>query len=313
VAGTPGTSDPEVSVVMITYNHAHFLTAAIQSVLAQTFTDWELLVINNYSEDNTVEIVEGFADPRIHLDNFRNYGIIAASSNRGISLARGKYIGFLDSDDIWYPEKLNRCLARLSQGFDLVCHGEHWVGQGWNKRIIYGPEFRATHEALLFEKNCLSPSAVVVRREHLVSAGGFREDSEIRNAEDYDLWLRLTRAGVRVGFVPEVLGQCRIHEGNLSNAILKSMQATLQVIAYHVKLRAGQTWFDRLRLRRRKAQVYLNAARGFYHLKHYPEAWPYFILAFKYWPLLFKLYPSVVFNFFRWMAVIERKPQAQSS
>src|SRR3989304_1110083 len=113
---------PLVTVVIPTYNHAHFLREALQSVRAQSFSEWEAVVVNNYSEDDTIAVVESFADPRIRLENFRNNGIIAASRNRGIALARGKYLAFLDSDDLWLPEKLACFISHLDGGFDVFCH-----------------------------------------------------------------------------------------------------------------------------------------------------------------------------------------------
>ncbi|MDP2842393.1 MAG: glycosyltransferase family A protein, partial [Acetobacterium sp.] len=92
-------SPPLVSVVIPTYNHAGFLREALESLVAQTFSDWEALVVNNYSEDDTLDVVEAFNDPRIRVENFRNNGVIGASRNRGIRLSKGKYIAFLDSDD----------------------------------------------------------------------------------------------------------------------------------------------------------------------------------------------------------------------
>jgi teichuronic acid biosynthesis glycosyltransferase TuaG len=83
------TVSPLVSVVIPTYNHAQFLRAAIQSVIDQTFSDWEAVVVNNYSEDDTVQIVASFNDARIRLVNFRNHGVIAASRNYGMGLATG--------------------------------------------------------------------------------------------------------------------------------------------------------------------------------------------------------------------------------
>jgi len=101
---------PVVSIVIPTYNHEHFLKKCLQSVVDQTFTNWEAIVVNNFSEDNTIAVVNSFHDPRIHLVNFKNNGIIAASRNKGIKLSRADLIAFLDSDDIWqthYPTHAN--------------------------------------------------------------------------------------------------------------------------------------------------------------------------------------------------------------
>ena len=116
VAGTglgaemPDAAPPLVSVVMPTYNHAAFIGEAIASVRAQTFPDWELIIVNNHSTDNTADIIASFHDPRIQHVLFRNHGIIAASRNEGFRRARGEFIALLDSDDIWAPDKLRRQL-----------------------------------------------------------------------------------------------------------------------------------------------------------------------------------------------------------
>ncbi len=92
-----------VSVVIPTYNHARFLGRALQSVMDQTYKNWEVIIIDNHSQDNTDEIVEAFKDPRITLLKIHNNGVIAASRNMGIRAAKGEWIAFLDSDDHWYP------------------------------------------------------------------------------------------------------------------------------------------------------------------------------------------------------------------
>ena len=121
---------PVVSIIIPTYNQAHLLVKCLQSVLSQTLTNWEALVINNFSDDNTIEVVNRFNDPRIQLVNFRNYGIIAASRNQGIDRSNADFIAFLDSDDIWYPSKLKVCIKELTGDRDLVCHNLKYVKNG---------------------------------------------------------------------------------------------------------------------------------------------------------------------------------------
>ena len=97
---------PVYSVIIPTYNPGHLIGRCLSSVIAQTFQAWEAIVVNNYSQDNTIEVVEGFRDERVRLFNFSNKGVIAASRNEGIRQAGGDFIAFLDSDDWWYPKKL---------------------------------------------------------------------------------------------------------------------------------------------------------------------------------------------------------------
>ncbi len=253
--------NPRISIVIPTYNHAHFLRTALDSIRAQTLGDWEAIVVNNFSEDDTIAVVESYDDPRIRLVNFANHGIIAAARNHGLSLTQAPFVAFLDSDDFWYPEKLQRCMDKLAQGYDLVCHAEVWVGPSEQRRTVhYGPEVRATYESMLLDGNCISTSAVVVRREWLQRAGGFSVQPEFVTAEDYELWLKLARDGARIGFVDEVLGEYLIHEGNQSRAALRNMQAVMSVFEHHRAALEGCTSAGRLR--RREAVILYSGARG---------------------------------------------------
>jgi glycosyltransferase involved in cell wall biosynthesis len=288
---------PIVSVVVPTYNHAQFLGPALQSVRAQTLADWEAIVVNNYSDDNTVEVVAAFNDPRIRLVNFRNHGVIAASRNEGIRLAAGELVAFLDSDDSWHPRKLARCVEAMAGGFDLVCHGEDWTREGAPpRRMIYGPASRARYARLLFNGNCISTSAVVVRKQWLAQVGGFREEARFVTAEDYDLWLRLARDGARIGFVDEILGEYRMHGGNASKALLRHLEAELAVVNDHFSALAAPGPFAGLRIRRRRALVYYGAGRGFQAAGNPREAWRWFGRALRESPFILRLYAAALLN-----------------
>lgn len=245
-------------MVIPTYNHAHFLRMAIDSIYRQTFTQWEAIIVNNYSEDDTKTVVESFSDPRIQLVNFRNHGVIAASRNYGISLARGEYISFLDSDDRWYPEKLERSVTVLAKGGDVVCHGEAWIKNNLEyRKVNYGPAKKAAYEPLLFGHNCLSTSAVTVRKSCIDQVGGFDEDPDCVTVEDYDLWLKLSKAGFKFDFIDEILGEYNIHDSNNSHSVLRQLQAELTVLEKHFSLREEWSVVDKLRRRRRLGRVYL--------------------------------------------------------
>lgn len=255
-------SSPLVSIIVPTYNHAPMLKEALRSVQAQTLTDWEAVVINNHSTDDTVDVVNSLNDPRIRLFNFRNHGIIAASRNEGIRQARADLIAFLDSDDLWYPEKLERSVAAIANGAELSCHGEIWRQ---DDRIVasmqYGPLERADYRTLLFEGNCLSTSAVVVRKDRLLEAGCFSEAPDMVTAEDYELWLKLARNGVSFAFPETMLGEYRIHPGNASKATLRNMLAELAVVEKHAADLANQGISVGTALQRRKAITRISAAR----------------------------------------------------
>lgn len=227
---------PIVSVVIPTYNHAHFLTKALSSLKEQTITNWEAIIVNNYSTDNTEEVVQSFSDERFRLINFKNNGVIAASRNQGIQHSRGEYVAFLDSDDYWYPNKLARSLKFLQEGTcDLICNSEDFVEN--DQKIAtwhHGPNNRGTYTQLLMKGNCVSTSATIVRKSFLTQLNGFREDTRFITAEDYDLWLRLAKAGCRFKFIHEILGAHLKHANNNSGAVVKHFNAVSQVLEDHL-------------------------------------------------------------------------------
>lgn len=286
---------PVVSVIIPTYNHAHFLRDALSSLLAQTYTDWEAIVINNFSEDDTVEVVESFADSRIVLESFRNNGIIAASRNRGIALARGKYLAFLDSDDAWYPEKLARCMEYFENGVGLVCHGLHWIGCQ-ERDMFCGPEQRATFDALLDEGNCITPSATVVLKDLVESVGSFSEDPAVVTAEDYHLWIKLAQAGNKMHFIKEILGQYRIHSGNQSGSIQRQLNADLRVCDEFFPIEESRSLEMRVRVRRRYCRAYYGAGRAMQRNGKFDQSWPFLLRGVTYWPLFIKSYLAIIFG-----------------
>ena len=289
---------PAVSIIIPTYNHAHFLQKCLQSVIGQTFSDWEAIVINNFSEDNTIEVVNNYQDPRIRLVNFRNNGVIAASRNEGIRLSRADLIAFLDSDDRWYPLKLSRCIEELTPERDLVCHALRFIknGRHW-KDVKCGPLRRARYSSLLYNGSCLITSAVLVRKEHLLRVGGFSEDPDIVTSEDYDLWLNLAKDRVRFHFIDEILGKYQIHEANASKAALRHMNTALAVLEKHCASLDTITMWKRLMLRRARALLFYGAARSFQKNGQRTEAMRFFGKSALTFPLILRIYVGMALTF----------------
>jgi glycosyltransferase involved in cell wall biosynthesis len=182
---------PLISVIIPTYNHARFLKAAIDSVLGQTYIDTEIIVINNYSEDNTVDIVRGYKDPDIRLFNFRNHGVIAASRNFGMKKAKGSYIAFLDSDDVWKPAKLEKQLEafRNDGGILLVSSNADYLPSSYRKLLTGVRNWRPSFDEML-GRNIVLNSGVLMKKELAKKIGDLDERPELRSVEDYDYWLR---------------------------------------------------------------------------------------------------------------------------
>ncbi len=299
-----------VTIVIPTYNHADYLQKALTSVLQQTFTDWEAIIVNNYSDDNTEEIVKSFNEPRFHLENFHNNGIIAAARNYAIKLAKGEYIAFLDSDDEWFPKKLEECLAVIDDSSaDAVCHAERWIGaNGYTRDVLYGPEHRATYRSLLYNGNAISTSAVVVRRSVLEKVGAFSEEPEMVTAEDYDLWIKIAKSGTHFIFLPTVLGIYRIHPGGNSQVALKNVHAILAVVENQFRDQKQVSFLERLYRRRAISLVLYGGGRVFQKQGLRLSAFKLFTRAWIKFPFVTRFYLAILLNCLpeRWRVAFDK-------
>ena len=195
------TTLPTFSVIIPTYNRAHTLPRAIESVLAQSFTDYELIVVDDGSSDETAKILERYP---IRMIRQPNSGVSAAR-NRGIEAARGQIIALLDSDDEWKEEKLQNHYDFFQANPEYKIHQteEIWIKDGkfLNKKRKHQKKsgeifYDSLHLCLI------SPSAVAIKKELFEEVGLFREDFVV--CEDYELWLRITRRYM-VGYSPQPL------------------------------------------------------------------------------------------------------------
>lgn len=218
-----------VSVVIPTFNHAQFLGRALQSVINQTYTNWEVIIIDNHSTDNTDEIVNSFTDPRISLLKINNNGVIAASRNAGIVAAKGVWVAFLDSDDWWVPGKLYECLKNQNDEVDLYYHDLKIVREKpslFKKSVINSRQLKKSILIDLLENgNVISNSSVIVRKNLLNKVGGICEDKRMIGCEDYNTWLRLAQITDAFHYVPKTLGYYMLHSHGISR---KDMSIPMQ-------------------------------------------------------------------------------------
>jgi len=289
-------AQPHVSVVIPTYNQADFLRAALDSVRQQTISDWEAVIINNNSDDHTVEVVRSFDESRFRVVDFHNHGIIAASRNKGIELAQSPWIAFLDSDDLWRPEKLERCLAAAeSTGADLICHPEVIVRNGRTVgRTQTAPSGRLDIRRLLFDGNFLSPTGVVVRGTLLEQVGGFSEDPDYVTVEDFDLWLRLARHGIEVASVDVLLAQFTLHDASATTRTDVHLANGLRAMADHYAELMPARPMDALRYRRARACLIYGAGRNHAKAGRRGAALRHFLRAVCTFPLLLRAYVAAV-------------------
>lgn len=206
---------PRVTVLLPVFNGRRFLAQAIESVLRQSFGDFELLIINDGSLDESREIVLSFDDPRIKLvDNGANLGLVA-SLNKGIDLARGEYLARMDQDDICMPERLARQVAFLDVHPQVSILGT-WAEKIDEEGCTKG-DSRAPIGYLLkyfwWRPSPLLHPTVMIR---LADLGSARYDPDIPYAEDYGLWLHLRSEAKQLQNLPEFLIKYRVHSENMS-------------------------------------------------------------------------------------------------
>jgi glycosyltransferase involved in cell wall biosynthesis len=205
---------PEVSVVIPTYNSARYLEQALGSVLAQTFQDLEIIVVDDGSTDETSDVI-GDLGAQVQYIQQRKSGVSVAR-NHGVAKSTGRYVAFLDADDVWLPHKLARqidALRNVCSG--RLCHSAFLVSDAHLKPLeVRRAGVGSSLETLLFHGNVVgSPSTVICDRELLRSAGGF--DPDLSQCADWDLWIRLA-AHAGFLYLDEPLVRYRKHELSMS-------------------------------------------------------------------------------------------------
>lgn len=205
---TIGDGSVLVSVIVPTYNHATHLGRALRSVFKQTYENWELIIVDNHSTDNTETLVESFDSSRIKYLKINNHGVIAVSRNAGIEAAEGEWVAFLDADDFWSEDKIESCL--MMNGADFIYHqvmfyqvkNENSVEMFGN--LVCRDVSNDTYRNLLDFGPAPQTSSVIVKRQCLVAVNGFDEHPDLVGGEDYDLWVRLAQSGCKFGFLPSI-------------------------------------------------------------------------------------------------------------
>ncbi|MEH2353705.1 glycosyltransferase [Nostoc sp.] len=234
-----------ISVIIPAYDSEKTIKETIQSVLNQTFTNFELIIINDGSQDSTLDIITQIKDPRIKVFSYPNAGG-NVSRNRGLNLAVGEFVSFLDADDLWTPDKLQSQLKALQENAaatvayswtdyidengEIVLSGTHITANG----DVYGK--------LLLTNFLENGSNPLIRREALIKLGGF--DESLSAAQDWDMWLRLACQFYFV-CVPSVQILYRISVNSVSANLIRQEKACLQVLerAYKERpLALKSTW-----------------------------------------------------------------------
>jgi len=212
-------SPPLISVIIPTYNHANFLGKALESVIQQTYNNWEAIVVDNQSTDETNQIINKYSDPRIQYFKISNNGIIAKSRNLGINNSKGEWIAFLDSDDWWTKDKLEVCLENIDDKVDFVYHQLEIVYDKSNSylkkknigRQLKKPILNNLLTSEIDQGNAIGNSSVMLRKDMLSRIGGISENKKMVASEDFNTWLRIAQITDKFNFIKKKLGYYLVH------------------------------------------------------------------------------------------------------
>ena len=284
-------NNPTISVIIPTYNRANFLTQSIPSVLNQTYRNFEIIIVDDNSTDNTVEVLENYDDKRIkYIKNNENRGV-GSARNQGIKIARGEYITFLDSDDTLLSPKFEKQLNKfelLSDDCGLVycgfCYVFDYTGQ-IQKRIF--PKFQGNVFDNLLGGNIFPIHAPLVKRECFEKCGQF--DVSLPACEDWDLWIRFARH-YKFAFVPDILTKYYIHGQQKSVEIRKVIMARKSIV---------EKYQSELEQRPRILARHLRRIAALYCLSDKSmKGREYFIASIRYDPLYYGNYVHLFLSFF---------------
>ncbi len=228
---------PVVSVIVPTFNRAHLVSQTIDSILAQTFDDWELILVDNESADDTEKVISSYQDERIRYFRNANHGVIAANRNYGIQKSAGEYIAFCDDDDLWMPDKLEIQLHQFSidEKIGLVCtNALNYDDSGDRGRRIKAAlsnnDF--TFKSLI-NGNRVITSTVVLKTAIISDIGMIDTSPDLFTVEDYEFWLRIA-GKYKIVYIDSPLIRFRTHtgihtqkssieQGMISNAVFRKL------------------------------------------------------------------------------------------
>lgn len=232
--------EPLVSILMLTYNRASYLKQAIESVLQQSYQNFELIIIDDGSTDNTTSVLAGFKDARIRLVLHKENKGLLARRQESLLLAQGTYVAVLDSDDLWESEKLATQITYLESHPDCVLIGT-WITRIDETGNPRGTTNYANEDAFIrrkiFWRNQFAHSSVLMRKDALDKTSGYRFPLD----EDLDLFLQIGLHGTFAN-IPEPLTKYRVHAGGKSANRKGMIENVLKIIKTHRTRYPGYVW-----------------------------------------------------------------------
>jgi glycosyltransferase involved in cell wall biosynthesis len=271
----------KVSIIIPVYNRCLLIREAIGSVLAQTFSNWELIIVDDGSTDTTVDSINSIHDPRLHLLSFPHCGNIASLRNTGVQNSSGDLIAFLDSDDLWVPQKLETQLQAMKE------HNAQWSYAGFElidetgkpiplKYGSYHPLSGWIIEKLLTYEATANISSLILKRSLFDKAGGFNPDPKLFCREDYEFILRLA-LNAEACAINSTLVRIRDHEGRTTNTLTNGPEYTANVYKHFYNICNDKSL--KILIQKQYARHLAEAAEKNLYFKKYFRSIKYFTKA----------------------------------
>ena len=226
---------PYFSIIIPNYNQGNYLKKNLEITTAQSFKNYEVIIIDNFSTDNTLEVIKKFKK-KIKFFQKKNNGIIAKSRNLGIKKSKGKWLAFLDADDYWTKNKLKIIFNYINNfKFDVICNNEWKIIDNKKIKILKnGPYSKNFYKNLLINGNCMSTSASIIKKDFLIKNKiFFDERKSFVTAEDYDFFLRIAFSKGVFFFTKKVLGFHTFHNKSASYNLIMHFNSIYKVLKYH--------------------------------------------------------------------------------
>jgi len=255
----------KVSIIIPVYNRLDYLREALRSARDQSYENVEIIVVDDGSEIDIRSVVEDFPGKGIAYYRQNNRGLSSAR-NRGIGLCRGKYVVFLDDDDLLEKNMVAECLNKITDNVGVVYSRHEYFGAPGDKakpEINHHDRPGPDMFKWLLGGNRIVVNSVMVKKEWLETVGGF--DEKLKSNEDWDLWLRISHRGCGFGYVAKILAQVRIHENKMQSYRLTMAESGLEVIK-KAETYADKNILDEVGLQRIKAYHYLLVGKAWVEL-----------------------------------------------
>jgi len=298
---------PLFSVVITAYNKGKYIKSTLESVLNQSIQDFEVIVIDDGSTDDTKRKVLSIKDKRIRYFYQKASGLPACARNRGIKHSSGRFIALLDGDDIWHSEKLEKNFDVFSKHpkTDITCHDIEITGESFNfvRHISSGPYPTDIYSKLLWEDNCLGISMAVLKKEIFFKHNfWFDEDKRLFGVEDYDFWFRLAETKkYNFYYIPEVLAK---HIVSQKGVVLANVERFTRNLLYlfdkNIEKSKHDITSERKKLvKKRRSSMMRSAALSYNYNGDFIASSKWFLRAIKEYPFNTKSYAGMVLSLLR--------------